>query len=64
MQHPLPEPDAAAREHSARLSSLIREQIAAYTAVGVEELMLQWFDLDDIGGLHALAETVLPHLPA
>ena len=29
MQHPLPEPDAAAREHSARLSSLIREQIAA-----------------------------------
>jgi SAM-dependent MidA family methyltransferase len=28
MQHPLPEPDPAAREHSAKLSSLIREQIA------------------------------------
>jgi len=29
MHHPLPEPDAAAREHSARLSSLIREEVAA-----------------------------------
>jgi len=29
MQHPLPEPDAAAREHSAKLAGLIREQIAA-----------------------------------
>jgi len=39
---------------------MIREQIAEYTAAGVEELMLQWFDLDDIDGLRAFAEGVLP----
>ncbi|HMA36831.1 MAG TPA: TIGR03560 family F420-dependent LLM class oxidoreductase [Chloroflexia bacterium] len=40
------------------------EQIAAYAAAGVEELMLQWFDLDDIAGLQALAATVLPRVRA
>ncbi len=39
---------------------MIREQIAEYTAVGVEELMLQWVDLDDIEGVRAFAEGVLP----
>ncbi|HSH83063.1 MAG TPA: LLM class flavin-dependent oxidoreductase [Herpetosiphonaceae bacterium] len=39
---------------------MIREQIAEYRAVGVEELMLQWFDLDDIEGVRAFAEGVLP----
>lgn len=29
---------------------------------GVEELMLQWFDLDDIDGLRAFADRVLPHV--
>lgn len=40
----------------------VLEQIQAYTAAGVEELMLQWFDLDDIDGLRAFAKTVLPKL--
>lgn len=38
---------------------MVREQIAAYTAVGVEELMLQWEDFDDLDGLAAFAEAVL-----
>ncbi len=40
----------------------VLEQIQAYAAAGVEELMLQWFDLDDIDGLRAFAKTVLPKL--
>ena len=41
---------------------MILEQIKAYAAAGVEELMLQWFDLDDIDGLRAFAKSVLLHL--
>ncbi|MEO7018565.1 MAG: TIGR03560 family F420-dependent LLM class oxidoreductase [Ktedonobacteraceae bacterium] len=37
-------------------------QIAAYKQAGVDELMLQWFDLDDLDGLRVFAESVLPHL--
>lgn len=37
----------------------VREQLAAYAAAGVQELMLQWIDLDDIDALRALARTVL-----
>jgi len=37
-------------------------QIKSYAAVGAEELMLQWLDLDDIDGLRAFAEQVLPHV--
>jgi F420-dependent oxidoreductase-like protein len=37
-------------------------QIRVYGEAGVEELMLQWFDLDDIDGLRAFAEQVLPQL--
>jgi alkanesulfonate monooxygenase SsuD/methylene tetrahydromethanopterin reductase-like flavin-dependent oxidoreductase (luciferase family) len=40
---------------------LIR-QIQAYAQSGVEELMLQWLDLDDADGLRALATSVLPHV--
>ena len=40
----------------------IVEQIRAYDATGVEELMLQWFEMDDIAGLRAFAEGVLPRL--
>jgi len=32
------------------------EQIRAYAAVGVEEVMVQWFAMDDIDGLKLLAE--------
>jgi F420-dependent oxidoreductase-like protein len=37
-------------------------QIRAYGEAGVEELMLQWFDLDDLDGLQAFADQVLPRL--
>ena len=41
---------------------MVIEQINAYQKAGVEELMLQWFDLDDIDGLRAFAKSVLPRL--
>jgi F420-dependent oxidoreductase-like protein len=37
-------------------------QIQKYGEAGVEELMLQWFELDDMDGLRAFAEQVLPRL--
>src|SRR5215471_19042545 len=41
---------------------MIIEQINAYGKVGADELILQWFDLDDIDGLRAFATSVLPQL--
>ena len=41
---------------------MLLEQIKAYADAGVEELILQWFDLDDIDGLRAFAKSVLPRL--
>ncbi len=38
----------------------VREQIAALGRAGVQRLMLQWLDSDDLDGLAALAEAVLP----
>jgi alkanesulfonate monooxygenase SsuD/methylene tetrahydromethanopterin reductase-like flavin-dependent oxidoreductase (luciferase family) len=43
-------------------ADLIVEQIQAYAAAGVEELMLQWFDLDDIDRLRDFAREVLPRV--
>ena len=40
------------------------QQIRAYAEAGVEELILQWFDVDDIEGLQMYAESILPHLEA
>jgi F420-dependent oxidoreductase-like protein len=40
----------------------IVERIGTYAAAGVQELMLQWFDMDDIDGLRAFAQQVLPRL--
>ena len=37
----------------------IMQQISAYTEAGVEEFMLQWFDMDNIKGLRNFAESVL-----
>lgn len=34
----------------------VRQQLAAYAAAGVSEILLQWLDLDDIDGLRAFAE--------
>jgi len=37
-------------------------QLRELSAVGLQRIMLQWLDLDDLRGLRALAETVLPHV--
>lgn len=50
-----------AEEHSiVGTPDMIVEQIRAYGRSGVEELMLQWFDFDDLDGLQAFARSVLP----
>jgi F420-dependent oxidoreductase-like protein len=41
---------------------LLIEQIKTYSEVGAEELMLQWFDTDDIEGIRAFATSVLSQL--
>ena len=38
------------------------EQIGAFAAAGVERIMLQWLQLDDVDGLEALAKRVLPQV--
>jgi alkanesulfonate monooxygenase SsuD/methylene tetrahydromethanopterin reductase-like flavin-dependent oxidoreductase (luciferase family) len=40
----------------------IARQIEAYASAGVDELMVQWFDMDDIKGLRNFAESVLPRI--
>ena len=40
------------------------EQLSRLAEAGVQTTMLQWIDLDDLNGLSALAEAVLPHFPA
>ena len=37
------------------------DSIHSYAEAGVDEIILQWFLLDDIEGLQILAEDVLPH---
>lgn len=39
--------------------AMIKEQIAPFEAAGVEEIMLQWHDFDDLEGLQILAQGVL-----
>jgi F420-dependent oxidoreductase-like protein len=41
---------------------VVVEQIRAYGRAGAEELMLQWFDVDDVDGAEAFARYVLPRL--
>jgi len=38
------------------------QQIHAHAQAGVEELMLQWFDIDNMDGLRAFAKSVLPQV--
>ncbi|HEY1388993.1 MAG TPA: LLM class F420-dependent oxidoreductase [Ktedonobacterales bacterium] len=57
--------DAVASIHATRKNiigtpEMVREQIGAYAAAGVEEIMMQWLDLDDLDGLRAFVQTVLP----
>ncbi len=39
---------------------MIGEQLGALSQAGVQELMLQWFDLDDMESLRVFAEHILP----
>ena len=41
---------------------MLIKQIHTYANAGVQELMLQWFDQDDLEGLQAFAASVLPHM--
>jgi F420-dependent oxidoreductase-like protein len=41
---------------------MVIKQIQAYADAGVQELMMQWLDMDNIEGLHAFSETVLPQV--
>jgi F420-dependent oxidoreductase-like protein len=41
---------------------MLIEQIKAYADAGVEELMMQWFDTDDLDGVRAFASSVLPRI--
>ncbi|MAT41983.1 MAG: LLM class F420-dependent oxidoreductase [Anaerolineaceae bacterium] len=36
------------------------QQIKAYQSIGVEEIMLQWLDFEDIFGIQHFAKTILP----
>jgi alkanesulfonate monooxygenase SsuD/methylene tetrahydromethanopterin reductase-like flavin-dependent oxidoreductase (luciferase family) len=38
----------------------IAAQLGQYSTVGLQRVMLQWLDLDDLDGLEELARTVLP----
>jgi F420-dependent oxidoreductase-like protein len=41
----------------------IVDQLREYSDAGAQRIMLQWLDQDDIDGLEALAESVLPSFP-
>jgi F420-dependent oxidoreductase-like protein len=40
-------------------ASQVKEQLAALEAAGLQRIMLQWLDLDDLAGIEALAKVVL-----
>ena len=42
--------------------SEIVDQLGELAAAGVQRVMLQWLDLDDLDGLEAMARTILPQL--
>ncbi len=41
-------------------ASEIAEQLAGFSEAGVQRVMLQWLDLDDLPGIEALARDVIP----
>jgi F420-dependent oxidoreductase-like protein len=43
-------------------ASEISDQLLQLADVGVQRVMLQWLDLDDLGGLEAMAQAVLPQV--
>ena len=55
-----PAEDLRARGLVVGTPAQVRDQIAALGQAGVQRVMLQWLDLDDLDGLAALAQAVLP----
>ena len=43
-------------------SETVVEQIHAYANAGVEELILTWFDMDNIEALREFADCILPRV--
>lgn len=41
------------------MPSMVKEQLQKLESVGLERIMLQWLDLDDLAGLESLAKAVL-----
>jgi F420-dependent oxidoreductase-like protein len=48
--------EAHARGPVVGLANEVRKQLAEYAAAGVQRIMLQWLDLDDLDGLAAVAQ--------
>ena len=40
-------------------ASVVKDQLLELEAAGLQRIMLQWLDLDDLVGLEALAKVVL-----
>ncbi len=54
--------DAIARGLVVGTGSQIVDQLGRFAEAGVQRIMLQWIDLDDMDGLEAMAKAVLPQL--
>lgn len=65
LQEKLQDRDAPQLRQQGRLVGTpaeIVDQLGRYAEVGVQRVMLQWLDQDDLNGLEALAQTVLPQI--
>jgi alkanesulfonate monooxygenase SsuD/methylene tetrahydromethanopterin reductase-like flavin-dependent oxidoreductase (luciferase family) len=56
------EPELRAKGAIIGTPAEIIDQLAQYAASGVQRIILRWLDLDDIDGLSAFAQLVLPHV--
>ena len=54
--------EAIARGLVVGTGSQIVEQLGAFAEAGVQRIMLQWIDLDDMDGLEAMAQSILPQV--
>jgi len=43
-------------------TAAVVDKLGAFAAAGVQRIMLQWLDLEDLDGLEAMAKSVLPQL--
>ena len=53
--------DLWAKGLTAGTSSEFVDRLSRWQEAGVERLLLQWLELDDIAGLEMIARDVLPH---